>query len=87
VDGRIVQSVRDGKGALIKSQADVGGWPQLKSKPAPADTDGDGMPDQWEQSHGLNPNDASDGAKAGEGGYTNIEVYLDSLVLSPAAAK
>ncbi|NQT89120.1 hypothetical protein HQ560_20290, partial [bacterium] len=29
VDRRVVKSVRDGTGAIIKSQADVGGWPEL----------------------------------------------------------
>jgi hypothetical protein len=29
VDRRVVKSVRDGTGTIIKSQADVGGWPEL----------------------------------------------------------
>lgn len=54
--------------------------PLLKSTDAKADTDGDGMPDEWESANGLDPNDASDGAKATAAGYTNLEVYLNSLV-------
>ena len=38
------------------------------------------MPDAWETAHGLNPNDASDGNSIGEGGYTNLEIYMNSLV-------
>ena len=46
------------------------------------DSDGDGMPDAWENANGLNPNDAEDGKAVtlSEEGYTNLEVYLNSLV-------
>ncbi|TGX50446.1 hypothetical protein E5A73_18770 [Sphingomonas gei] len=37
--------VRNRTGAQIDSQRDVGGWPDLKSLPAPRDSDDDGMPD------------------------------------------
>jgi hypothetical protein len=48
------------------------------------DSDGDGMPDAWEQEHGLNPNDAADGAADRDSdGYTNVEEYLNSLVKWP----
>lgn len=49
---------------------------------APTDTDGDGIPDEWETANGLNPNDAADGKTAtlSTEGYTNVEVYLNSLV-------
>jgi len=40
------------------------------------DTDGDGLPDWWEQKYGLNPFDSSDGAKDADGdGVTNQEEY------------
>ena len=59
---------------------DWSAWPTLNSTAAPADSDGDGMPDEWETANGLNPSDASDGNKTNREGYTNLEVYLNSLV-------
>ena len=55
-------------------------WPLLTSDAAPQDTDGDGMPDEWEKANGLNPNDLSDGVIHDKEGYTNLELYLNSLV-------
>jgi hypothetical protein len=69
-----------GKG-IIDSPADVGGWPVLKQGKLPADTDNDGIPDEWEKANGLNPNNAADGnAYTLDKNYTNLEVYLNSLV-------
>lgn len=88
VDGRVVGEVRTGGGKIINSQADVGGWPELKTAAAPQDSDGDGMTDAWEQEHSLNPNDAADGPADRDGdGYTNVEEYLNSLVKWAAAPR
>lgn len=64
---------------IIDTQNDVGGWPILKSAPAPIDTDGDGMPDEWEKKNGLYPNDPNDRNKVGRDGYTMLEKYLNSI--------
>lgn len=79
VDARIVQAVRDGAGRLINSQREVGGWPAYRSATPPADSDQDGMPDDWELARGLGPRDPADGPRAGPDGYTWIEVYLAEL--------
>ena len=59
---------------------DWSAWPTLNSTTALIDTDGDGMPDDWEDAHGLDKNDKSDGNLTGEDGFTNLENYLNSLV-------
>ena len=60
--------------------SDWSAWPTLKSDAAPTDTDGDGMPDEWEKANGLNPDDAADGNSTNAEGYTNLEIYMNSLV-------
>lgn len=80
VDTRLVNDVRRHTGKLINSQNDVGGWPELKSAPAPKDSDNDGMSDDWEIAQGLNPHDPADANADRDGdGYTNIEEYLNNL--------
>lgn len=92
VDERIVKEVRTGLAksgtwfrgggnGIIDSQNDVGGWPELVSLPPPTDSDLDGIPDEWELKHNLNPYDPADGAIFGlDQEYTNLEVYINSLV-------
>jgi pectate lyase len=81
VDVRVTADARNRRGRVIDSQKEVGGWPVLKSGPAPVDSDGDGMPDDWENAHALDPKNPRDGAAASAGGYTNLENYLNSLVI------
>jgi len=79
VDKRIVTEVRKGRGRIIDSEKSVGGWPTLRSRLAPRDTDGDGMPDAWERKHKVDPLDPLDGALTTGDGYTNLERYLNAL--------
>ncbi|QDV74422.1 pectate lyase family protein [Botrimarina mediterranea] len=85
VDERIVEMVRTGTvtyeegNGIITDIAQVGGYPEYKGEPY-ADADSDGMPDDWEQSNGLNPNDASDaGGDLNGDGYTNIEDFVNGI--------
>lgn len=81
VDIRVVSDVINGTGAIIDTQGQVGGWPTLNSLPAPQDTDQDGMPDAWETANGLNQNNAADrNFYTLSADYTNLEVYLNSLI-------
>lgn len=73
---------------IIDSQTDAGGYPSssnFKGGTAAKDSDGDGMPDTWESAHGLNPNNASDGAAVtlSADDYTNLEMYLNELAGDP----
>ncbi|HEX7902373.1 MAG TPA: pectate lyase [Chitinophagaceae bacterium] len=91
LDERIINDVKNRTGFIIDVQGryphhspyemTVNAWPVLKSLPVPADTDKDGMPDEWEKKNGLNPGDAGDAATFKiSNRYTNIEVYINSLV-------
>lgn len=91
VDEKIIKDMLYGKGKIIDVQGGFphgtayekskSAWPALKASVSPIDIDADGIPDEWERSHGLNPNDAADAAKVGLHQYfTNIEVYLNSLL-------
>jgi hypothetical protein len=67
------------KMGIITDVSQVGGYPDYKGTPY-KDTDDDGMPDAYELKNGLNPKDATDAAKIGKSGYSNIEIYLNSVV-------
>ncbi|MDZ7319629.1 MAG: pectate lyase [candidate division KSB1 bacterium] len=91
VDARIIEEVRRGTAefggiwgpgsGIIDSQNDVGGWPELKTYNVPVDNDHDGMADDWELVHGLDPTDPEDRNADGDGdGLTNLEGYLNWLI-------
>jgi formylglycine-generating enzyme required for sulfatase activity len=87
VDRRIINNIRTGKGAIINSQWDVGGWPVYKSTKAPADKDRDGMADKWETGHGLNARDPGDHKNDPDhDGYTNLEEYINGTDPNVATA-
>lgn len=67
------------KDGIITDIAQMGGYPEYKGTPY-IDTDGDGMPDEWEIANGLNPNDPSDANGDCNGdGYTNIEKFINGI--------
>ena len=85
-DNRISQAVETyvsgtsvGNG-IISSINDVGGYPVYENAAPLVDSDGDGLPDEWEFNHNLNPYDGGDGKIMTKSGYTNLEVYLNNLV-------
>lgn len=96
VDERYAQEARTGevtyegsttkKKGMIDLVSDVNGYTEenfgTATRPADWDTDGDGMPDEWEKAHGLDPNkdDSAEYTLDKHGFYTNVEVYCNSLV-------
>ncbi|QDH81497.1 polysaccharide lyase [Echinicola soli] len=67
------------KKGIIVHPDQVGGYPDYQGQPY-QETDGDGIPDAWEEKHGLDPNDPSDAIKDLNGdGYTNLEKYLNGI--------
>jgi hypothetical protein len=80
VDERIVREVRTGTptqgNGIVHHPDQVGGYPNYAGTPY-ADSDGDGLPDEWETKHGLNPNDPADAtADASGDGYSNVEKFI-----------
>ena len=73
---------------MIDVVADVNGYTEENfptgQRPADFDTDNDGMPDEWETANGLDPNNPDDAnlytLDTEKGWYTNIEVYINSIV-------
>ena len=67
---------KTGYKGIIDTQTDVGGWPEYKSATPPADSNSDGIPDNWLETNfpGKTANQIN------EDGYTYLEVYLNSLV-------
>lgn len=55
-------------------------WLKSSNEQAPIDSDGDGIPDYWEEANGLDKNKASDANLTNAEGYTNLELYLNGLV-------
>ena len=78
--GGIINSQNDNKPA--EAAADWSPWPDLVTDTSisVADTDGDGIPDYWEDANGLDKNNAADGNLTDAEGYTNLERYMNSLV-------
>ncbi len=80
--GNVVQSdFENAKNGYQRAYPDLAHDAQGNLIPAYKDSDGDGMPDEWETAHGLNPNEPSDcnTVRPNANGYTNLELYLSGL--------
>ncbi|MDO4161357.1 MAG: pectate lyase [Prevotellaceae bacterium] len=79
----IIDLINDPEG---EEDVTTASYPTLtsESRAADYDTDEDGMPDAWETANGLDPNNADDAnlytLDTTKGWYTNLEVYLNSIV-------
>ena len=90
VDLRVLKEVKNGtftyngslgsKNGIIDSQNDVGGFPDLKPGKALLDSDNDGMTDEWEIKHKLDPKKSNANGRDLDKNYDNIEVYINDLV-------
>ena len=91
LDARIINNVINRTGRIIDVQGGfphgtayeltTKAWPSLLSAPALPDADNDGMPDSWERQQGLDVNSAADASAFKlHPSFTNIEVYLNSLI-------
>lgn len=61
-------------------------WPDLsmqEDETIPEDTDQDGIPDEWETSHNMNPTDPTDAPAIAENGYSYLENYLETITAKP----
>jgi len=87
-DERIINEVKTGTGRIPDSQQEVGGWPRLKSAPAPAHADKDGMAMTGKQKMDLIPvilrTGTRTGTRAGIQMHLPIfEEFINSLVTAP----
>lgn len=64
---------------IVTLPEQYGGWPLYGAWKPWEDSDADGIPDEWERRHGLNPNDGSDANRYTGSGYTNLEIYINGI--------
>lgn len=81
IDKRLIAYVNSiGKeGKIIQSENEVGGQEPIEMILGEKDSDRDGIPDSWETKNGLNINDPADANRTTSTGYTNLEIYLNSI--------
>ena len=94
VDQRAVESVENNTGKIINTPSDVGGWPAYNATAdqlaRTKDSDGDGLPDWFEEQFGLDKSKDSDAGAITldkNSRYTNLEMYLHYLVKDIVSAQ
>lgn len=84
IDARVVADVEANTGRFVNTEDEAGGYISeagviTAQREAGYDTDGDGMPDAYEDTKGFDKNDASDGQALASTGRSNLEEYLNSI--------
>jgi hypothetical protein len=83
VDTRLIDELQSlgTKGKISKSEADIGGQPEIQGGNAAASSAHDGIPDDWKLAHHLDPKDANlyQTRPPSLGGYTYLEQYVNGL--------
>ncbi|AZU04115.1 hypothetical protein X907_1583 [Glycocaulis alkaliphilus] len=79
IDTRVIEEVRTRTGFIPDSADDVGGWVDVTHGDPRTDSNGDGIPDEWLLSQGIDPTGESRANETDESGYTLIERWLNSL--------
>jgi hypothetical protein len=83
VDTRVINNtvnrLQQGRTGIPDSPADVGGYPVVARGVAPDDSDNDGIPNEFEDDVGGNPNQADNNVRHSSG-YTRLEVYLNGII-------
>jgi hypothetical protein len=72
--------------SLLAMRADTVTGAAPFNRDANWDSDLDGMPNEWEERHGLAPNAAENNGDFDGDGYTNVEEYINELAAWPAAS-
>lgn len=75
-DTKVINNVKNNNGATVST---VPTLPTLEQAEF-LDSDGDGLPDEWEDAHGLDKHNTMDSKKISSTGYANIENYAQELV-------
>lgn len=66
----------------IKQTTTAADYPELTAADPPTDTDGDGIPDQWEEDNGMDKHDPKDAGADHDGdGHSRLEEYLNDLTI------
>jgi pectate lyase len=91
VSKRTIQEVRTGTGSWGRHEPAGGLMEGLTPGQPRLDTDGDGMPDEWERRHQLDPTDPADANRTvpdgRHKGYTYIEYFINELADQLSAAR
>ncbi len=79
-DMKVINNVINNDGVTVSGSGDIS-MPVLSSEPSITDSDNDGMSNEWETAHGLNPSSAADAKQLYAGtSLTNLEFYMYDLV-------